>query len=134
MKSFLWIGITFATFSFSGNIPIANDALKMIERYLDISSVSSHRILVGILLVLPIFLGLKFEIISIISSFVQGEMKSETRLDGRKYCNCSRSVKVWSSRLIIFGESFVVFWREIMDLIPFQVFFMLLILSSKYLS
>ena len=32
-----------------------------------------------------------------------------------------------------FGESFV-FWREIMDLIPFQVFFMLLILSLKYLS
>ena len=84
MKSFLWIGITFATFSFLGNIPIANDALKMIERYLDISSVSSHRILVGILLVLPIFLGLKFEIISIISSFVQGEMKNETWLDGRK--------------------------------------------------
>ena len=44
------------------------------------------------------------------------------------------SVTVWPSRLIIVGESFVVFWREIMDLIPSQVFFMLLMLSLKYLS
>ena len=44
-----------------------------------------------------------------------------------------RSVTVWFSSPIIFGESFVVFWREIMNLIPFQVFFMLLILSLKYL-
>ena len=107
------------------------------------------------------FLGLKFEIISIISSFVQGEMKNESWLGGGKYSKkvlyengtsdwtsaateqkkllkvfaiVHGSVTVWSSRLIIFGESFVVFWREIMDLIPFQVFFMLLILSLKYLS
>ena len=31
------------------------------------------------------FLGLKFEIISIISSFVQGEMKNESQLGGVKY-------------------------------------------------
>ena len=107
------------------------------------------------------FLDLKFQIISITSSFVQGEMKNESWLGGDKYSKnllygngttywtsasteqkkllkvfaiVRGSVTVWSSRLIIFGESFVVFWAEIMDLIPFQVFFMLLILSSKYLS
>ena len=31
LESFLWIWITSATFSFSGNIPVANDMLKMIE-------------------------------------------------------------------------------------------------------
>ena len=107
------------------------------------------------------FLGLKFEIISIIFSFVQGQMKSKSWLGGDKYSKnllyengtsewtsaatekkklikvfaiVRGSVTAWSSRLIIFGESFVVFWRGIMDLIPFQVFLMLLILSLKYLS
>ena len=54
----------------------------MIERYSDISSVSSLRILVGMLFGPAEFLGLKFEIISIISSFVQGEMKNESWLGG----------------------------------------------------
>ena len=76
MESFLWIGITFATFSFSGNIAVANDVLKMIERCSDISSVNSLGILVGILFGPANFLGLKFGIILIISSFVQGEMKT----------------------------------------------------------
>ena len=75
---------------------------------------------------------------------VQGEMKNESWLDGGKYSKkllyengtkkllkifaiACRSLTVWSLRLFIFGESFVVFWREIMDLIPFQVFFVLLI-------
>ena len=52
----------------------------------------------------------------------------------KRFATVRESVTVWSSRLIIFGESFVVFWREIMNLIPFQVFFLLLILSLKYLS
>ena len=49
LESFLWIEITLATFSFSGHIPVANDVLKMIEKWSDISSVSSLRILVGML-------------------------------------------------------------------------------------
>ena len=82
---------------------------------------------------------------------VQGEMKNESWLDGGKYSKkllyengtkkllkifaiACRLLTVWSLRLFIFGESFVVFWREIMDLIPSQVFFMLLMLSLKYLS
>ena len=85
LESFLWIGITFATFSFLENIPVANDILKMIERVADTSSLSSLRILVGMLFGRADFLGLKFEIISIISSFVQGEMKNESQLGGVKY-------------------------------------------------
>ena len=85
MEYFLWIGKTFATFSFSGNIPVENDVLKMIERFLDISSVSSLRILVGMLFGPDNFVGLKFEIISIISSFAQGKMKTESWLSGGKY-------------------------------------------------
>ena len=57
----------------------------MIERYLYIPSVSSLRILVGMLFGPANFLGLKFEIILIISSFVQGEMKNESWLGGGKY-------------------------------------------------
>ena len=64
---------------------MANDILKMIERCSDISSVSSLRILVGMLFGPADFLGLKFEIVSIISSFVQGEMKNESWLGGGKY-------------------------------------------------
>ena len=130
---------------------MANDILRLIERCLDMSHVSSLRILVGMLLVSANFLGFTFEIISIISSFVQGEMKnkpwlSDSKFEKKFYMKMApltellkvfaivvRSVTVWFSRLIIFGESFVVFWREIMNLIPFQVFFMLLILSLKYL-
>ena len=85
MESFLWIGITFATFSFLGNIPVANDVLKMIERCSDISPVSSLRILVGMLFGPADFLGFKLEIILIISSFVEGEMKNESWLGGGKY-------------------------------------------------
>ena len=77
-ESFLCIEITFATFSFLGNIPVADGVLKMIERCSGISSVGS---LFG-----PVdFLGLKFEFISIISSFVQDEMKNESWLGGGKY-------------------------------------------------
>ena len=57
----------------------------MIERCSDISSVSSLRTLVGMLFGPADFLGLKFEIILIISSVVQGEMKNESRLGGGKY-------------------------------------------------
>ena len=57
----------------------------MIERCSDISSVSSIRTLVGLLFSSVNFLGLKFEIISIISSFVQGEMKNVSWLGGGKY-------------------------------------------------
>ena len=57
----------------------------MIERCSDISSVSSLRILVGMLFGPANFLGFKLEIISIISSFVQGEMKNESWLGGGKY-------------------------------------------------
>ena len=85
MESFSWIGIAFASFSFSGNIPGVNDILKTIERCPDISSVSSLRILVGMLFSPADFLGLKFEIISIISSFVEGEMENESWLSGGKY-------------------------------------------------
>ena len=85
LESFLWIGITFTTFSFLENIPVANDILKMIERVADTSSLSSLRILVGMLFGPADFLGLKFEIISIISSFAQGEMKNESWLGGAKY-------------------------------------------------
>ena len=72
-------------FCFSGNIPVANDVLKMIERCSDISSVSSLRILVGMLFGPAEFLDLKLEIILIISSFVQDEMKNESWLGGGKY-------------------------------------------------
>ena len=85
LESSLWIGITFTTFSFSGNIPVANHILKMIERCSNISSVSSLRILVEMLFGPADFLGLKFDIISIISSFVHGEIKNESRLGGGKY-------------------------------------------------
>ena len=84
LESFLWIGITFAAFSLSGNIPVANEILKVIERCSDISSLSSLRVLVGMLFGPADFLGLKFEILSIISSFVQGKMKNECRLGGGK--------------------------------------------------
>ena len=57
----------------------------MTERCSDISFGSNLRILVGMLFGPADFLGLKFEIISIISSFVQGEMKNESRLGGGKY-------------------------------------------------
>ena len=57
----------------------------MIGRSSDISSVSSLRILVGMLLDPADFLCLRFEIISIISSIVQGEMKNESSLGGGKY-------------------------------------------------
>ena len=53
-------------FCFSGNIPVANDVLKMIERCSDISSVSRLSILVGMLYGPVDFLSLKLEIISII--------------------------------------------------------------------
>ena len=56
----------------------------MIERCSDMSSVSSLGILVGMLFGSAYFLGLNFEIISIISSFVQGEMKNESWLGGGK--------------------------------------------------
>ena len=63
----------------------------MIERCSDISSVSSLRILIGMLFGPAIFLSLKFEIISIISTFVQGEMKKESWLGGGKYSNIVRT-------------------------------------------
>ena len=61
---------------------MANEILKMTERCLKINSL---RILVRILFGPADFPGLKFEIISIISSFVQGEMKNESCLDGGRY-------------------------------------------------
>ena len=64
---------------------MANDVLKMIERCSDISPVSSLRILVGMLFGPADFLGFKLEIILIISSFVEGEMKNESWLGGGKY-------------------------------------------------
>ena len=84
MESFLLIGISFAwdIFSFSGNIPVVNDILKMIKRCSDIPSVSSLRIFVGMLFGRANFSVLKFEIIS---SFVQTEMKNESWLGGGKY-------------------------------------------------
>ena len=57
----------------------------MIERCSDISSLSSLRVLIGMLFGPADVLGLKFEIISIISSFVQSEMKNESWLGGGKY-------------------------------------------------
>ena len=53
------------------------------------SFVTSFRILVRMPFGHVDFLGLKFEIISIISSFVQGEMKTESWLvlSGGKYSN-----------------------------------------------
>ena len=164
LEFFLWIGITSATFNFTANTPVANDVLKMTERCSDISFVRIYhsvriwkRMQFG-----PVdILGLKFDIFSIIFSFVRGEMKNESWLGSDKYSKgllhqngtpdrtsaateqkkllkvfaiVRGSVTVWTSRLIIFGESFFVFWRKIKDLILFQVFFMLLILSLKYLS
>ena len=85
MEALLWIEITFATFSFLRNTPGVNVVLKMIERCSNISSASSLRILVWMLFGLADFLGLKFEIISIIFSFVQGQMKSKSWLGGDKY-------------------------------------------------
>ena len=72
-KLFLWIGITYATFSLSGNTPVVNDILKMIEGCSNISSSSNFRILTGLLFGPADFLGLKFEIILIVPSFAQGE-------------------------------------------------------------
>ena len=80
LESFLWIRISFATISFSGNIPVASDTLKMIERCSDILSLSSLRVFEVMLFCLTDCLDLRFEIISIISSFVQGEMKNESWL------------------------------------------------------
>ena len=31
LESFIWVGITFATFSFSGNIPVANDREAIVQ-------------------------------------------------------------------------------------------------------
>ena len=85
LEALLWIEITLATFSFLRNTPGANVVLKMIERCSNISSASSLRILVWMLFGPADFLGLKFEIISIIFSFVQGQMKSKSWLGGDKY-------------------------------------------------
>ena len=79
LESFLWIRISFATFSFSGNIPVASDTLKITERCQDISSLGSLRISEVMLFGLTDLLGLKFGIISIISSSVQVEMKNESQ-------------------------------------------------------
>ena len=49
-KVILWIGITYATFSLSGNTPVVNDILKMIEGCSNISSSSNFRILTGLLI------------------------------------------------------------------------------------
>ena len=57
----------------------------MYERCSFISSLRNLRILMGILFGPADLLGLKFVIISIISSFVQGEMKNESWLGGGKY-------------------------------------------------
>ena len=62
--------MTFATISFSVNIPVANAILRMIER--------CSRILVAMLVGPANFSGLKFEIVSIISCFVQSKMKNES--------------------------------------------------------
>ena len=62
-----------------------NDVLKMIERFSDISSLSILRILVGMLFGPADLLGLTFEIISIISSFVQDKTKNESGLGAGKY-------------------------------------------------
>ena len=70
LESSLWTGITFATFSFSGNIPLAKCILKIIERCSHISSASSLRNLVGMVFGPADIVDLKFEIILIISFFV----------------------------------------------------------------
>ena len=64
---------------------MANDVLKMIERCSDIYLLAVLGFFVGMLFGPAEFLGLKFEIISIISSFVQGEMKNVSWLGGGKY-------------------------------------------------
>ena len=63
-----------------------NDILKIIERCWEISSLNSFRILLGMLIGSANLLGLKFQTVSIISSFVQGEMKHESCLVGGKTC------------------------------------------------
>ena len=94
------------------------------------------------------FLGLKLEIISIISSFVQSDMKNESWLGGGKYSEnllYENGTSDWTSAAteqkkllklfaIVCGSVTVVLWRDIMELIHSQVFFMLLMLSLKYLS
>ena len=55
---------------------MGNDILKMIERCSDISSLGILKIWLGMLFGPAKFLGLKFEIVLIISSFVQDEIKS----------------------------------------------------------
>ena len=67
------------------SIPMLIDILKVIERCSDTSSLIRHLILVGILLGPVDLLGLKVELISIITFFVQGEIKSESTLCGGKY-------------------------------------------------
>ena len=148
MESFLWIGIIFANFSFSRNIPVANDILKMIERCSDISSVSSFRILVGMLFGPADFLGLKLEIISIISSFVQSDMKNESWLGGGKYSEnllYENGTSGWTSaateqkkllKLFAIVLGLVTVWRLWnygSDSFP-GVFMLLIFLSLKYLS
>ena len=61
-----------------------NDILKKIERCLDIY-LNSVRILVEMLFGPANLLALTFEMISIISSFVQGKMENECWLSGGKY-------------------------------------------------
>ena len=82
-------------FCFSGNIPVANDVLKMIERCSDISSVSSLRILVGMLFGLVDFVGLKFEINSIISPLVNMVKNSVT-------CSKIKKVNFFTKTLLTF--------------------------------
>ena len=74
LESILWIGITLTTFSL--NIPVVNDMFKMIASCSYISSLSSLRIFIGMLFGPADLLGLKFEIIYIMSSFVQGEVRN----------------------------------------------------------
>ena len=57
----------------------------MIKRCLEISSLSSLRILLRMLFGPVDLLDLKFGIISIISTFKQGETKNESWLGGGKY-------------------------------------------------
>ena len=72
---------------------MANDILKMIDRCSDISSLSSPYILVGLLFG-PAGI-LKFEIISITSSFVQGEMKNKSLSDVGKSKKKKSFVREW---------------------------------------
>ena len=87
LETFLWIGITFATLSFYGYIPVwqmiyQND-LKDVWIYCPVSSLS---ILVRRLFGHAYFLGLKFKYSRLyISSFVQREMKNGSSLGGGKY-------------------------------------------------